>query len=246
MPPVASTASSRTGRVAGSSPSSPLKIASDALEVRVVAEHADDVQPRAQRELRVAAGQRRRLLGLQPHDDLAVLVEHVDRQQAAAHAHQRRQRAHLDDRREPFAQRAGGQLVEQQAPRAAPDVGVRQLGERRRVDQHRATAGDGERQARRRAGGRRRCPRTCGRACARAASRSRRARPVGPRRADALRPAGSSSWVRSDVHAPQSASAPRTRHGQQRGRAASTRARSTPPGPAPPGPSAAACVPTAA
>jgi hypothetical protein len=117
-------------------------------ELAVVAEHADDVQARAQRDRVAGAGDRRRLLDAQSHDDLADVVEHVERQLAAAHADDRRHGAHLDQRLEPLAQGCRGGKVAGQQPRgtALVDLGG-VLGVRRRIGQREPTGGRDQRHA---------------------------------------------------------------------------------------------------
>ena len=87
-----------------------------AREVVVVAEHRLDRQPRGERDVRGAV-QRLGALDHQPHHRLGVAVDHRQRQQAAAQAHDRQQRAHLEHVLEPPPHRAVRQLVDQMALR---------------------------------------------------------------------------------------------------------------------------------
>ena len=82
------------------------------LEVAVVAEHRLDRQPRRQRDV-LRAGDRLAPLDHEPHHRLAVAVDHRQGQHAAAQAHHRQQRAHLEHLREPPPHRAVGQLARQ-------------------------------------------------------------------------------------------------------------------------------------
>ncbi len=116
-------------------------------QLAVIAEHADDVQARRERDPRPIACERDRLLDAQAHDDLAEVVEDVHRQLAAAHAHDRRERAHLEQRLEALAQRAGGEIAREQPRGAALEAVRRLLGSGRGIDQREPAAGLGERQA---------------------------------------------------------------------------------------------------
>ena len=119
----------REAQLGGDHPSRP-------VELLVVAEHPPHMQLRPQR-LRAAFAAGLRRLQLEPHGRLLIGVEDVQVTDTGADARERQQRAHLDDRLEPVAQRPVGQVLDEVARAALGDARERR---RPRLGEHQRTS----------------------------------------------------------------------------------------------------------
>ena len=103
----------------------------------VVAEHGLHGQPRRQRHPPPPADHRLGPLDREPHDRLALPVEHCERLHDTAHAYRRQQRTLLEHAREPVAHGALRQLLDEVARRLRdlhpPDRGARLMQRERPV-----------------------------------------------------------------------------------------------------------------